>query len=50
MQTNTDEHDPEFCFENYNSLNDTERNTMCPLDDDDFEGAPPTVIILLSAA
>ena len=47
VQTNTDEHDPVFCRDNFNiTEGDNEvRNPACAIDPE-FEGAPPTVIIL----
>ena len=48
VQTNTDEHDPVFCRDNFNiTLPDGNRtrNPNCAIDPE-FEGAPPTVIIL----
>ena len=48
VQLNTDEHDPEFCRDNFNDIaevNVTLAEAMCPVSEDDFAGAPPTVII-----
>ena len=48
MQTNTDQHDPEFCRDNYNITlpNGTIGvNPNCRVYPE-FEGAPPRVIIL----
>lgn len=48
VQTNTDEHDPEFCWDNYNT---TLRNGTISVNPrcrvyPEFAGAPPRVIIL----
>ena len=52
VQTNTDEHDPEFCRDNYSSNvtfpNGTTAEIVTPECSTypEFEGAPPTVIIV----
>jgi len=47
---NLDQHDPQFCFDNYQRLvrtiNETFANSTCPVGDDAFSGAPPSVSIV----
>ena len=54
VQLNTDEHDPEFCRDNYARIvreaNISVADAMCPVSADDFKGAPPLVIIILLVA
>ena len=49
VQLNTDDHDPEFCRDNYfrlvRTVNESFANATCPVSPDDFRGAPPLVII-----
>ena len=47
VQLNTDEHNPEFCRDNYErivrTMNESVADAMCPVSPDDFKGAPPLV-------
>ena len=54
MQMNTDVHDPEFCIDNFRRIvNETGNQTIaeqtCPVDDNSFSGAPPSVSDSLSS-
>ena len=46
VQMNLDEHDPQFCIDNFNRIatnNSTLANQLCPVGPDAFSGAPPSV-------
>jgi len=49
VQLNIDDHNPEFCRDNYyrlvRTVNESFANATCPVSPDDFRGAPPLVII-----